>query len=75
MGGIERNGHEELTLLELLLHLEGTIRRRLAPIRVTPLQAGALPCRGQTDGRRCSARREAANNEYRGEKSCTQALD
>ena len=42
MRGIERNGHGELTLLELLLHLEGTIRRRLEPIRVTPLQAGAL---------------------------------
>ena len=42
MRGIERNGQGELTLLELLLHLEGTIRRRLEPIRVTPRQAGAL---------------------------------
>ena len=30
------------TLLKLLLRLEGDIRRRLEPIRVTPLQAGAL---------------------------------
>ena len=30
------------TLLELLLQLEGDIRGRLEPIRVTPLQAGVL---------------------------------
>jgi DNA-binding MarR family transcriptional regulator len=30
------------TLLELVLRLEGDMRRRLAPIRVTPLQAGML---------------------------------
>jgi len=30
------------TLLELLLRLEGDFRRRLEPIRVTPLQAGVL---------------------------------
>ena len=42
MRGIERNGHGELTLLELLLHLEGDIRRRLEPIRVTPPQAWVL---------------------------------
>jgi DNA-binding MarR family transcriptional regulator len=30
------------TLLELVLWLEGNFRRRLTPIRVTPLQAGIL---------------------------------
>ena len=42
MRGVERNGNEKLTLLELALQLEGDIRRRLEPIRVTPLQAGVL---------------------------------
>ena len=31
-----------MTLLEFLLRLEGDIRRRLKPIRVTPLQASVL---------------------------------
>ena len=31
-----------MTLLEFLLRLEGDIRRRLKPIRVTPLQAGVI---------------------------------
>ena len=31
-----------LTLLELVLRLHGEFRRRLEPIRVTPLQAGTL---------------------------------
>ncbi len=37
-------GQKEMgpTLLELLLRLEGDIRRHLASIRVTPLQAGML---------------------------------
>ena len=39
---VTHNGREELTLLELLLRLEGDIRRRLEPIRVTPLQAGSI---------------------------------
>lgn len=30
------------TLLEMLLRLEGDIRRRLEPIRLTPLQAGVI---------------------------------
>ena len=35
MQGVEHNGHEELTLLELVLRLHGEFRRRLEPIRVT----------------------------------------
>jgi len=42
MHGVEHNGHEELTLLELVLRLHGEFRRSLEPIRVTPLQAGVL---------------------------------
>jgi DNA-binding MarR family transcriptional regulator len=42
MQGVEHNGHEELTLLELVLRLEGEFRRSLEPIRVTPLQAGVI---------------------------------
>ena len=33
---------EELTLLELVLRLQGEFRRSLEPIRVTPLQAGVI---------------------------------
>jgi DNA-binding MarR family transcriptional regulator len=42
MRGDEHNGHEKLTLLELVLQLHGEFRRSLEPIRVTPLQAGVL---------------------------------
>jgi hypothetical protein len=42
MQGVEHNGHEKLTLLELVLRLEGEFRRSLEPIRVTPLQAGVI---------------------------------
>ena len=42
MRGVTRNGHEWLTLLELVLQLHGEFRRSLEPIRVTPLQAGVL---------------------------------
>lgn len=42
MQGITHNGREALTLLELVLRLEGEFRRSLEPIRVTPLQAGVL---------------------------------
>ena len=42
MRGIEHNGYEELTLLELVLQLHGEFRRILEPIRVTPLQADVL---------------------------------
>ena len=42
MRGVTHNGHEKLTLLELVLQLHGDFRRSLEPIRVTPLQAGVL---------------------------------
>ena len=42
MRDAEHNGLERLTLLELVLQLEGELRRSLEPIRVTPLQAGVL---------------------------------
>src|SRR5262245_45682890 len=42
MRSVTHNVREEPTLLELVLQLEGDIRRRLEPIRVTPLQAGVL---------------------------------
>ena len=42
MRGVKRNGHGGLTLLELVLRLGSDIRRRLAPIRVTPPHAGVL---------------------------------
>ena len=42
MRGVRHNGHEKLTLLELVLQLHGEFRRSLEPIRVTPLQAGVL---------------------------------
>lgn len=35
-------GHETLTLLELVLQLNGDFRQILEPIRVTPFQAGVL---------------------------------
>jgi DNA-binding MarR family transcriptional regulator len=40
--GAEKAGKILPTLLELLLRLEGDIRRRLRPIRVTPSQAGVI---------------------------------
>jgi DNA-binding MarR family transcriptional regulator len=42
MHGVEHNSDEKLTLLERVLRLEGEFTRSLEPIRVTPLQAGAL---------------------------------
>jgi len=42
MQAVEHNGHEKLTLLELVLQLHSDFRRRLESIRVTPLQAGVL---------------------------------
>jgi DNA-binding MarR family transcriptional regulator len=39
---VKHNGHEELTLLELVLQLHGDFRRSLEPIRVTTLQAGVI---------------------------------
>ena len=42
MQGVEQKSDEKLTLLELVLRVQGEFRRRLEPIRVTPLQAGVL---------------------------------
>lgn len=42
MHGVEHDGYEELTQLELVLQLHVEFRRSLEPIRLTPLQAGAL---------------------------------
>ena len=42
MRGVEHNGNEKLTLLEQVLRVQGDFRRRLEPIRVTPLQAGVI---------------------------------
>ena len=42
MQGVEHNGQEKLTLLELVLRVQGEFRRSLEPIRVTPLQAGMM---------------------------------
>src|SRR5437867_1538238 len=42
MGGTTRKDQKGPTLLELVLQLEGDIRRRLEPSRVTPLHAGIL---------------------------------
>lgn len=42
MQGVEHNGDEKLTLLELVLRVQGEFRRSLEPIRVTPLQAGVV---------------------------------
>lgn len=42
MQSVEYNGNEKLTLLELVLRVQGEFRRSLEPIRVTPLQAGMV---------------------------------
>jgi DNA-binding MarR family transcriptional regulator len=42
MRGVKHNGREKLTLLELVLRVQGEFRRSLEPTRVTPLQAGVL---------------------------------
>jgi len=42
MRGVEHNGREEPTLLELMLPLHGEFRRHLEPIRVALLQAGVI---------------------------------
>ena len=42
MPGVEHTGQDELTPLEVVLRLHGDFRRRLAPIGVTPLQAGVM---------------------------------
>ena len=42
MHGIEHNGHEERTLLDLVLQLHSEFRKSLDLVRVTPLQAGVM---------------------------------
>ena len=42
MQGVEQKSDEKLTLLELVLRVQGEFRRCLEPIRVTPLQAGVI---------------------------------
>ena len=42
MSGVEHTGQDERTLLEVVLRVHGDFRRRLAPIGVTPLQAGVI---------------------------------
>ena len=42
MPGVERKGQDEPTLLEVVLRAHGDFRRRLAPLHVTPLQAGVM---------------------------------
>jgi hypothetical protein len=42
MRTVTHNGHEKLTLLELVLQLHGEFRKSFEPIRVTPLQAGVI---------------------------------
>ena len=42
MSKLVHDSTETLTLLELVLQLHGEFRRRLDPIRVTPLQAGVI---------------------------------
>jgi DNA-binding MarR family transcriptional regulator len=39
---VKHNGHEELTLLEVVLQVHGVLRKCLEPIHVTPLQAGVM---------------------------------
>ena len=42
MPGVEHTDQDEPTLLEVVLRVQGDFRRRLAPIGVTPLQAGVM---------------------------------
>jgi len=42
MRDVEHEDDEKLTLLELVLRVQGDFRRSLEPIRVTPLQAGMI---------------------------------
>lgn len=50
----KRQAPEVATLLEVVLQVHGELRKRLDPIRVTPLQAGATvsleSCGGETRG-------------------------
>ena len=42
MPGVEHANQDEPTLLEVVLRVHGDFRRRLAPLHVTPLQAGVM---------------------------------
>ena len=42
MPGVKHQDQDKPTLLEVVLRVQGDFRRRLAPIRVTPLQAGVI---------------------------------
>ena len=42
MPGVEHKGQDKPTLLEIVLRVQGEFRRYLAPLRVTPLQAGVI---------------------------------
>ena len=42
MPGVEHESQDKPTLLEVALRVQGDFRRRLAPRRVTSLQAGVM---------------------------------
>ena len=42
MSGVNHTDQEERTLLEVVLQVHGNFRRQLAPLGVTPLQAGVM---------------------------------
>ena len=42
MPRVKHKGQDEPTLLEVVLRVQGDFRSQLAPLRVTPLQAGVL---------------------------------
>ena len=42
MPGVEHKGPNEPTMLEVVLRVQGDFRRQLAPLHVTPLQAGVM---------------------------------
>lgn len=42
MRSVKHNGHEELSLLEVVLQVQGVFRKCLEPIHATPLQAGVM---------------------------------
>jgi hypothetical protein len=57
---------EALTLLELVLQLQGEFRRSLEPLRVTPLQAGViLFLRRHADAKLTDAAAPAHGGPYR----------
>ena len=42
MPRVAHTDQDELTLLEVVLRVQGDFRRQIAPLRVTPLQAGVI---------------------------------